>query len=111
MDDDFNSASALGHLFELVKEINQARAQGADQEALDVGQDTLRKLTAVFGLDLEDQGANGGDADAFIELLIEVREKLREEKLWELSDRIRDRLQNLGVVLEDTPQGTIWHWE
>jgi cysteinyl-tRNA synthetase len=111
MDDDFNSASALGHLFELVKEINQARAQGADQEALDVGQDTLRKLTAVFGLDLEDQGTNGGDADAFIELLIEVREKLREEKLWELSDRIRDRLQTLGVVLEDTPQGTIWHWE
>jgi len=111
MDDDFNSASALGHLFELVKEINQTRARGADQEALDVGQDTLRKLTAVFGLDLEDQGANGGDADAFIELLIEVRENLREEKLWELSDRIRDRLQNLGVVLEDTPQGTIWHWE
>lgn len=111
MDDDFNSASALGHLFELVKEINQARARGADQEVLDVGQDTLRKLTAVFGLDLEDQGTNGGDADAFIELLIEVREKLREEKLWELSDRIRDRLQTLGVVLEDTPQGTIWHWE
>ena len=111
MDDDFNSASALGYLFELVKEINQARARGADQEALDVGQDTLRKLTAVFGLDLEDQGTNGGDADAFIELLIEVREILREEKLWELSDRIRDRLQTLGVVLEDTPQGTIWHWE
>jgi cysteinyl-tRNA synthetase len=109
MDDDFNSAGALGHIFDFVKDINQARDEGADQDTLQEAQNTLRALTAVFGLNLDLPPAQVGEAGLYIDLLIEVREKLREQKLWELSDLIRDKLEELDVILEDTSQGTSWH--
>jgi cysteinyl-tRNA synthetase len=111
MDDDFNTAGALGHLFDFVKSINQARDEGADQNSLEKAQAVLNELTGVFGLELALPEIQGGDAEPFIELLIDIRRKLREEKLWELSDQVRDQLDELGVGLEDTSQGTTWHWK
>jgi cysteinyl-tRNA synthetase len=111
MDDDFNTAGALGHIFDYVKEINQARDEGADQESLTQVQEVLKELTGVLGLNLELPAMQEGAAGEFIDLLIEIRAKLREEKNWALSDLIRDQLEELGVLLEDTPQGTIWQWK
>jgi cysteinyl-tRNA synthetase len=111
MDDDFNTAGALGFIFELVKEINQARDEGADQQTLDEGQGMLRELTGVLGLVLIPMGTPAGEAGEFIDLLIALRKELRDQKLWDLSDLIRDRLEELDVLLEDTPQGTTWHWK
>ena len=110
MDDDFNTAGALGHLFDLVRSINQARDAGADAAALAPAQDLLRSLAGVLGLrlELEDEGAQ---AAPFIELLIEVRRELRQQKLWSLSDLVRDRLVELGVILEDNKDGTSWRWK
>ena len=110
MDDDFNSAGALAHLFELVRVINQARADGASQEQLDPAQALLSKLTAVLGLTLQIAQHEGQAADDFITLLIEIRKDLRENKLWALSDKVRNRLAELGVVLEDSKEGTSWRW-
>ena len=110
MDDDFNTANAMGHLFDFVKIINQARDEGADQESLAKAQALLNELVGVLGLDLSVPEVQGGEAEAFIDLLIEIRKKLREEKLWELSDLVRDKLEELNVSLEDTAQGTTWHW-
>jgi cysteinyl-tRNA synthetase len=110
MDDDFNTASTMGRLFDFVKAINLARDDGADQESLTKAQALLNKLTGVLGLDLSLQEVQGGEAEAFINLLIEIRKKLREEKLWELSDLVRDKLEELNVTLEDTAQSTTWHW-
>ncbi len=111
MDDDFNTASAMSHLFDLVKIINQTRDEGADQVSLEKAQKVLIELTGVLGLDLSEPEVQGGEAGAFIDLLIEIRMKLREGKLWELSDLVRDQLDELGVILEDTSQGTTWHWK
>ena len=111
MDDDFNTAGALGHIFDYVKEINQARDEGADQDSLAQAQEVLNELTGVLGLALELPDVQEGAAGEFIDLLIEIRAKLREEKNWALSDLIRDQLEELGVLLEDTPQGTIWQWK
>jgi cysteinyl-tRNA synthetase len=111
MDDDFNSAGALGHLFELVRAINQARDAGATSEALGQAQQTLLSLTGILGLQLERPSAMAGEATPFIDLLVELRTDLRKQKLWSLSDLIRDRLKELGVVIEDTKEGTHWHWE
>jgi cysteinyl-tRNA synthetase len=111
MDDDFNSAGALGHLFELVRAINQARDAGASSEALGQAQQTLLSLTGILGLQLERPSAMAGEATPFIDLLVELRTDLRKQKLWSLSDLIRDRLKELGVVIEDTKEGTHWHWE
>jgi cysteinyl-tRNA synthetase len=110
MDDDFNTAGALGHLFELVRVTNQARADGATDDELAPAQTLVRTLTAVLGLTLEKAQAAGTAADGFIDLLIEVRKELRTNKMWALSDVVRDRLAELGVVLEDSKEGTSWHW-
>lgn len=111
MDDDFNTAGALGFIFDFVKEINHARDEGADQDNLSAAQDVLKELTSVLGLELELPEAQAGDAGQYIDLLIEIREKLRENELWELSDFIRDKLEERDVILEDTSQGTNWHWK
>ncbi len=110
MDDDFNSAGALGHLFELVRVINQARADGATDDELAPAQDTLDKLASVLGLSLRSQQETQA-ADEFINLLVEVRTQVRQAKLWELSDKIRDRLAELGVQVEDAKGGSTWFWK
>jgi cysteinyl-tRNA synthetase len=111
MDDDFNSAGALGHLFELVRAINQARDAGVSSAALEQAQHTLLSLTGILGMQLERPSAVAGEATPFVDLLVELRTDLRKQKLWSLSDVIRDRLKELGVVIEDTKEGTHWHWE
>ncbi|MFO8036561.1 MAG: cysteine--tRNA ligase [Anaerolineales bacterium] len=111
MDDDFNTSAALAALFDLVRDINQARDQGADDQTLLVGQQMLKELTGVLGLDLQQKERKGGDAEPFIDLLVEIRDRLREQKQWDLSDEIRDRLKERGVILEDSPQGTQWRWQ
>jgi cysteinyl-tRNA synthetase len=111
MDDDFNTAGALGQLFDLVRAINQAKDAGVDQATLILAQDMLRELTGVLGLQLEKPEEVSGDIDPFIDLLVEVRRSLRNEKLWDLSDMVRDRLAELGVVLEDSKEATTWRWK
>jgi cysteinyl-tRNA synthetase len=109
MDDDFNTSGALANLFELVRTINTARDAGATTEELKPGQDTLLELTGVLGLRLGGKKSSSNGADKFIELLIDVRTEARKQKNWALSDLIRDRLKELGVVIEDGKDGTTWH--
>ena len=111
MDDDFNTSGALASLFELVRAINQARADGASAEQISAAQDAIRKLTGVLGLTLEKTDNSDHAVDGFVDLLIEIRKDLRANKLWQLSDKVRDRLVELGVILEDSREGTSWHWK
>ena len=111
MNEDFNTAGAFASIFDLVRMINQARANGATTEQLNGPQQTFDALTSVLGLELEAPKKTASSADAFIDLLVELRQELREQKNYQLSDRIRDQLAELGVVIEDTSQGSSWHWE
>jgi cysteinyl-tRNA synthetase len=112
MDDDFNTAGALGHLFDLVRVINQARGAQASQLALYQPQILLRELAEdVFGLRLERQDTESKLAAPFIDLLVDLRTQLRGQKLWELSDQLRDQLAERGVVIEDSKEGTSWRWK
>jgi cysteinyl-tRNA synthetase len=110
MDDDFNTAGGLGHLFELVRAINQARDAGVSAQNLEEAQQLLISLTSVLGLTLENAPTVGGEAAPFIDLLVEMRAELRKQKLWALSDQIRDRLNTLGIIIEDTKEGSTWRW-
>lgn len=110
MDDDFNSAGALGNLFDLVRSINQARADGATDMQLVSAQDELRELSSVLGLRLE-MPRETHAADAFIDMLVSLRTELRAKKEWVLSDRIRDEIAELGVIIEDSAKGSTWHWK
>jgi cysteinyl-tRNA synthetase len=111
MDDDINTSGALGSIFELVRQVNTARDAGATAAQLELSQKNLRELTSVLGLRM-DTSRTGGDADKFVDLLIELRTELRHQKLWALSDLLRDRLKGLGVSIEDSKTGgTIWKWD
>ena len=110
MDDDFNAAGALGHVFTLVRVINAAREAGVGGEPFAQAQAAFRQLTQVLGLELPEERGKAAEAAPFIEALIDVRATLRQEKQWALADGVRDRLLDLGVVLEDGPQGTEWRW-
>jgi cysteinyl-tRNA synthetase len=111
MDEDFNTAGALGNIFDLVRMINQARAEQATGEQLAPAQEAFAELTDVLGLELKETEQATTGADAFIELLLTLRQDLRTQKLYGLADRVRDELVALGVVIEDTPQGSTWRWE
>ena len=111
MDDDFNTPRALSAIYELVRGINQARDAGASQHELGVAQDKLREIAGVLGLRLTGPRGLESQASGLVELLLEIREELRQSEHWALADRIRDRLSEQGVVLEDGKQGTIWHFD
>jgi cysteinyl-tRNA synthetase len=111
MDDDFNSSGALAGLFELVRTINTTRDAGATDAQLQPARKTLLELTGVLGLRLEEKKTSTGDADKFIALLVEIRSEARKQKNWAMSDLVRDRLKDLGVSIEDSKDGTTWHWD
>lgn len=112
MDDDFNTAGALGHLFDLVRSINQARDMELAADELSSAQELLLELTGVLGLQLDKQPeVEAGEAAPFIDLLLEVRQELRTQKLWALSDLVRDKLAELDVIIEDSRESTTWRWK
>jgi len=121
MDDDFNTGGALGELFEMVHAINRFASQvkpATSPEAPSqlaeyrTGMLTLKELSQILGLFRRSPAAAKPAGDTLtaplIELLIELRARLRKEKNFGLADEIRNRLTKLGVTLEDRPDGTRW---
>ncbi|MEQ6279700.1 cysteine--tRNA ligase [Kluyvera huaxiensis] len=114
MDDDFNTPVAYAVLFDLAKEVNNAKQAGNSEEANSAAT-CLRTLAAVLGLLEQDaevflqSGAQADDSEvAEIESLIQQRLDARKAKDWAAADAARDRLNEMGIVLEDGPQGTTW---
>ena len=104
MDDDFNTPRALATMFELAREINRGKDEGADVLG---AQDTLRELSGVLGISLDETAETSG-AGPFVQMLVNVRTELRAARQFDIADSIRDRLSELGVTIEDTPEGTEW---
>lgn len=112
MDDDFNTPEAVAVLFEMAREVNRLRE--ADLQAASALAAKLRELAGLLGvLQLEPDaflqaGAAGKVDAAQVEALIQARLEARAAKNWGESDRIRDELTAMGVVLEDGKGGTTW---
>jgi cysteinyl-tRNA synthetase len=104
MDEDLNAPRALAVLFDLAHEISRSRDEG---RAVATAQAALLELADVLGLTLTEPEADLGGAP-FIELLIAIRNELRQAKQFELADRVRTGLAELGIALEDASQGTEW---
>ncbi len=133
MDDDFNTPQAIAVLFDLSRDINRVEEEGKDASA---ARDMLKKLGGVLGLtfkareaaplDIEplqklaasilqkvkvagiSAAAIPADADGIMTLLINTRKELRTAKQYQLADELRNGLTAIGIMLEDTPQGTTW---
>lgn len=114
MDDDFNAPLALGVLQELTREVNTLLNSGEEvgRPALEAIDTVYRELGGgVLGIIPDELAAGGADAgrqDGLIRFLIELRAEARQNKDYALSDRIRDRLAGMGIVLEDRPDGTVY---
>ena len=109
MDDDFNTPGALAVLFEVGHAIQRAREQG-DAPAVGRLAATLRRLAGTLGLLTRPPAEflQGGGDHGDIEALVAARDQARRERQWARSDALRDELKARGIVLEDTPTGTVW---
>ena len=113
MDDDFNTPAGLAVLQDLTRQVNTLINEGGPQT-----QGTLAAIDALYrelGGDVlgvvPEQAESTADAareDGLVRLLIALRAEARAKKDWATGDTIRDRLKELGIVLEDRPDGTIW---
>ncbi len=107
MEDDLNTADAIGSVFELVRDINTNVNEGVQSKALvEYAIQVFDELTGVLGLLYNRKKKD--DLDSEIEALIAARTAARKERNWAEADRIRDELKARGIVLEDTPQGVKW---
>ena len=125
MDDDFNTGAAISELFDLVRTLNKfadaasledANARNEqDVATFKLGVTTLRELTQVLGLFREPPQKDSGGDDALVgklvDLLIQIRKDARANKDFATSDRVRDELAAMGVVLEDRKGETTWRLE
>ena len=106
MDDDLNSPQAVAALFDLARDINRGSTEGRDVAS---AQETLRELTAVLGLTLEERETSVDvDLAARVEALVEQRAALRAARDFAGADAVRDQLTAMGVELTDSPSGTTW---
>ena len=110
MDDDFNTARAMGYFYDIAKAVNSMDEH--DESAPTVMKaakevfDTIggEVFGIVFESDIQPESLTGD----LMELIIEIRQKARSEKNWELADMIRNRLNEINIVLEDHAGGTSW---
>ncbi len=116
MNNDFNTAQAIAVVFEVVREINhrlntpEVASQPQTPAELKALLNALEwMMEAVLGVSLQGSaGAQSETLDQLMHCVIAWRQELRQRKLYDLADRIRDDLKALGIVLEDSPQGTTW---
>ncbi len=97
----------------MVRETFKGRDSGASGAALQNARETLAELGGVLGLRMRELPTTGGsqDAEPFIKLLVDLRKELKTAKQYQLADRVREKLKELGVKLEDRPDGTTWKIE
>ncbi|HUS40132.1 MAG: cysteine--tRNA ligase [Pirellulales bacterium] len=124
MDDDFNTGSAVGDLFEMVRTLNRyveeeqlenaSERTAARLAALTQGASALRELSSTLGLflkPLQQKTADSAVLDGVMELVLELRAAARQQKDFATADQIRDAMGPLGIALEDRAGGTDWSRE
>ena len=110
MDDDFNVQNALTAIYDLLPVVNaNANAARADKQELQKFKKKLASWLLVFGVDTNKLCVkNAGSNDDEIDALVKKRDEARANKDWATSDQIRDQLKEMGITIQDTPQGTRW---
>ena len=119
MSDDFNTALAIAQIFDLVRDVNSILNRSGEQ-GLSLDKATLEQVLSTFhifghilGLPFSEVKQSGGDdtTEKLMELLLTLRQEARVKRDFATADSIRDRLKEIGIVIEDTPQGARWKWQ
>ena len=105
MDDDFNTADAVSAIFELVKLANSTANEESSKAYVTLLSETIAKLSDVLGIITERKAEV---LDSEVEEMIAARQQARKEKNFALADEIRQKLLDMGIVLEDTREGVKW---
>ena len=105
MDDDFNTADAISAIFELVKLANSTADENSSKAYVELLSGTIAKLCDVLGVKTERKAEV---LDSEVEEMIAARQQARKEKNFALADEIRQKLLDMGIVLEDTREGVKW---
>ena len=112
MRDDFNTAAAMGKIFELTGLLNRLLATDPPGPLASINRiyELVLQWNTVLGiLSVDKIDPSASKLDEVVALLIDLRQQLRQKKEFEMADRIRDDLTRIGIVLEDTADGTTWH--
>ncbi|MEM2933838.1 MAG: cysteine--tRNA ligase [Methanocellales archaeon] len=116
MDNDFDTVKALASLFKLTGEINKFLAKHGEvnKKLADEIISTYRELGGILNLfnkyiEKEMPRESTGMIKDLIELLLEIRQEARDRKDWRTADKIRDKLRDVGIIIEDTPSGSKWY--
>lgn len=113
MDEDFNTAGAIGSIFELVKELNKALdEEKINEEGFKVIEESIQYILDVMenvlGVKLKIEVQVGNLTSELVEFLLELRKEARDNKDWAFSDKVRDRLLELGIKIKDGKEKTTW---
>ncbi|MEM2500733.1 MAG: cysteine--tRNA ligase [Candidatus Bathyarchaeia archaeon] len=119
MDDDFNTPLAIAAVFEIIKAINTYVSQNNAIERSTKREvyETIKTLVEdVLGIKIRFKVGESAERQVAIvkglmDLILEVRQEMRRRKEWKISDEIRDRLQRMGFIIEDTPKETRWRFK
>ncbi|MEM0449449.1 MAG: cysteine--tRNA ligase [Methanomassiliicoccales archaeon] len=109
MDDDFNSRGAIAAIFEFAREANRLMSEEKmSKEGASQAVSFLEEVDQVLGILPSSPQVSGDEVERLMQVLIELRKELRQRKLYDLADLLRERLGSLGFILEDTAEGTKW---
>ncbi len=112
MDDNFNTSQALASVFDFIRDFNKylAKNEKVPAEVLQSAKDYLQKtVTNVLGIEIFRQNTLRNTLESeLIEMLIDLRKKSKLEKNYKLADEIRDKLKDMGIILEDAKEGTTY---
>ncbi|MEM3506412.1 MAG: cysteine--tRNA ligase [Candidatus Bathyarchaeia archaeon] len=111
MDDDFNTPKAISSLLGLSKAIRKLNLESFSKHALNKAINTFKELGSIIGILKEEKELEEKIVEGLIETIVEVRDYLKKKKDWSMSDKIREKLDKLGIILEDTPEKTLWKWK
>ncbi len=117
MNEDFNTPQALGAIFDFVKEVNRYLDQNGDVSmgtltAMDkIFQDLAGKVLRILPEDLTEITESGELVEGLMSLVLDLRQSYRENENWSQADYIRSQLSDLGIVVNDGPEGSTWQLE
>ena len=108
MDEDFNTRDAIASIFEFCKGVNKYLESMPKKATLEAVADIFKAYDEILSIFQFEKGTQDHMMAPLMDVIIEIRQKARADKNFKLADEIRDRLKDLGIVLEDTAEGVKW---